>query len=116
LEIQSNSEFQSLTSSPTRSPGPPWLQIDVHDAYQISFGHSTYAQKEDELTFPLVLVPGPTKIGLEQNCQNNFNIKSPTPPGAIHIKTDVQVAYDIQLGRSWSPWKGKEIRFPMELV
>jgi hypothetical protein len=29
VEIQSNSEFQSLTSSPTRCPGPPRLQIDV---------------------------------------------------------------------------------------
>jgi hypothetical protein len=29
VEIQSNSEFQSLTSSPTQSSGPPWLQIDV---------------------------------------------------------------------------------------
>jgi hypothetical protein len=116
MEIQSNSEFQSLTSSPTQSPGPPWLQIDVHDAYHIRFGRSTYAQKEDELTFPLVSVPGPTKIGLEQNCRNNFNIKSLTPPGAVHIKTDAQVAYDIQLGRSWSPWKGQEIRFPMKLV
>jgi hypothetical protein len=38
VEIQSNSEFQSLTSSPTRSPEPPQLQIDVHDAYQIGFG------------------------------------------------------------------------------
>jgi hypothetical protein len=38
VEIQSNSEFQSLTSSPTRSSGPLWLQIDVHDAYQIGFG------------------------------------------------------------------------------
>jgi hypothetical protein len=28
-EIQSNSEFQSLTLSPTRSPEPPRLQIDV---------------------------------------------------------------------------------------
>jgi hypothetical protein len=29
VEIQSNSEFQSLTSSPTQSSGPPRLQIDV---------------------------------------------------------------------------------------
>jgi hypothetical protein len=66
VEIQSNSEFQSLTSSPTRSPEPPRLQIDVHDAYQIRFGHSTYAKKEDEITFPMELVPGPTKIELDQ--------------------------------------------------
>jgi hypothetical protein len=62
VEIQSNSEFQSLTSSPTRSTRPLRLQIDVQDAYQIGFGHSIYAQKEDEMTSPLVLVAGPTKI------------------------------------------------------
>jgi hypothetical protein len=31
VEITSNSEFQSLTSSPTQSLGPPRLQIDVKD-------------------------------------------------------------------------------------
>jgi hypothetical protein len=51
VEIQSNSEFQSLTSSPTRSPVPPRLQINVQDAYQIQFGRSIYAQKEDEMSF-----------------------------------------------------------------
>jgi hypothetical protein len=33
VEIQSNSEFQSLTSSPTQSSGPSHLQIDLQDAY-----------------------------------------------------------------------------------
>jgi hypothetical protein len=65
--IKSNSEFQSLTLSPTRGQGPPQLQIDVHDAYKIRFGHSTYAQKEDEITFLMTLVPGRTKIGFDQN-------------------------------------------------
>jgi hypothetical protein len=32
VEIHSNLELWSLTSSPTRSLGPPCLQIDVHDA------------------------------------------------------------------------------------
>jgi hypothetical protein len=35
VEIQSNSEFQSLTLSPTQSLGLPRLQIYVHDAYKI---------------------------------------------------------------------------------
>jgi hypothetical protein len=47
MEIKSNSEFHSLTLSPSRGLGPPWLQIDVHDAYEIRFVHSTYAWKED---------------------------------------------------------------------
>jgi hypothetical protein len=62
------------------------------------------------------LVPGTTKIGFDQNCQNKFNIQSPTHPGAVHIKTDAQVACDDQLGHSWTPWKGKEIKFTMGLV
>jgi hypothetical protein len=43
-------------------------------------------------------------------------MQSPTHSGAIRIKTDVQVAYDIQLERSVTSWKGREISFPMELV
>jgi hypothetical protein len=61
-------------------------------------------------------VPCPIKIGFDQNCRKSFNIQNPTHLGVVHIKTDAQVAYDIQLGRSWTPWKGKEITFPMELV
>jgi hypothetical protein len=68
VEIQSNSEFQSLTSSPTQSPGPHQIQIDVQDAYQIRFGRSIYVRKEVKLTFPIALVPTPTKIGLDKNC------------------------------------------------
>jgi hypothetical protein len=32
VEVQANLESRSLTSSPTRSPGQPCLQIDVKDA------------------------------------------------------------------------------------
>jgi hypothetical protein len=38
---QSNSELAS--SSPTRSPGPPHIQIDAQIAYGLHFGRSTYA-------------------------------------------------------------------------
>jgi hypothetical protein len=38
MEVQANSESRSLTSSLTQSPGPPYLQIDVHDAYDLRFG------------------------------------------------------------------------------
>jgi hypothetical protein len=84
--------------------------------HKIRFGRSAYAHKEDEIVFPMSLVLGPTIIGYDQNCRNNFNIHSPTPPGVVHIKTDAQVTYDIQLGSSSTPLKGKEILFPMELV
>jgi hypothetical protein len=46
---QSNSEL--LSSSPTQSPGPPRIQIDVQIAYGLHFGCSTYAQKAKEITF-----------------------------------------------------------------
>jgi phage gp29-like protein len=32
VEVQANSESRSLTSTPTRSLGLPYLQIDVQDA------------------------------------------------------------------------------------
>jgi hypothetical protein len=51
---QSNSELPS--SSPTWSPGPPRIQIDVQSAYDIRFGRSTYARKAKEITFPMELV------------------------------------------------------------
>jgi hypothetical protein len=52
------------------------------------------------MVFLMALVLGPTRIRLDHNCRNNFNIQSQTHPGAVYIKTDAQVAYDIQLGRS----------------
>jgi hypothetical protein len=62
---QSNSKLPS--SSPTRSPGPPRIQIDVQIAYDLHFGRSTYARKDKEITFPIALVPCPTKIGVVRN-------------------------------------------------
>jgi hypothetical protein len=55
----------------------------------------------------MALVSDPNKIGFDQNYQKKFNTQSPTHPGAEHIKTDAHVRYEIQLGRSWTPWKGK---------
>jgi hypothetical protein len=74
VEVQSNSEFSSLTLSPTRSPWPPWLQIDVQDAYKIGFERSTYARKEYEMKFPMEPVPCPNKMGFNKNCWYNLNI------------------------------------------
>jgi hypothetical protein len=51
---QSNSEL--LSSSPTWSPGPPCIQIDVQIAYILRFGHSTYARKSKQIPFPMALV------------------------------------------------------------
>jgi hypothetical protein len=62
---QSNSELPS--SSPTWSPGPPRIQIDVQIAYDLCFGRSTYARKDREIKFPMEPVSCPTKIGVVQN-------------------------------------------------
>jgi hypothetical protein len=66
---QSNSELTS--SSPTRSPGPPCIQIYVQIAYDFRFGRSIYAQKDKEKTFPMELVSCPTKIGAVHNHKNS---------------------------------------------
>jgi hypothetical protein len=66
---QSNSELPSL--SPTWCPGPPYIQIDIQIAYELRFGHSTYAWKSNERTFPMPLVPCPTKIGAVCNHKNS---------------------------------------------
>jgi hypothetical protein len=54
---QSNSGL--LSSSPTQSPGPPRIQIDVQIAYDLCFGRSTYTRKDKEITFPMPLVSCP---------------------------------------------------------
>jgi hypothetical protein len=68
---QSNSELLSL--SPTRSPGPPCIQIDVQIAYDLHFGRSTYARKSKDISFPMAWVPWPTKIGVVRNDQKSTN-------------------------------------------
>jgi hypothetical protein len=68
---QSNSKLPS--SSPTRSPGPPRIQIDVQTAYDLRFGRSTYTQKDKEMKFPMEPVTCPTKIGVVRNHQNSTN-------------------------------------------
>jgi hypothetical protein len=62
---QSNSELPS--SSPTRSLGPPCIQIDVQIAYDLRFWRSIYARKAKEITFLMELVPCPNKIGVVRN-------------------------------------------------
>jgi hypothetical protein len=71
---QSNSELQS--SSPTRSPGPSRIQIDVQITYDLHFGRSTYARKATEITFPMALVPYPIKIGVVHNYQKSTDFQN----------------------------------------
>jgi hypothetical protein len=62
---QSNSELSS--SSSTQSPGSPRIQTDVQIVYGLRFGHSTYALKAKEVTYPMAPVSCPTKIGVINN-------------------------------------------------
>jgi hypothetical protein len=71
---QSNSEL--LSSSPTQSPGPSRIQIDVQIAYDLHFGHSTYARKAKEITFPMALVSCAIKIRVVRNHQNSTNFQN----------------------------------------
>jgi hypothetical protein len=59
--------------SPTRSPGPPHIQIDVQIAYDLRFGRSTYARKSKKITFPMAPVSCLTKIIVVRNHQNTTN-------------------------------------------
>jgi hypothetical protein len=69
---QSNLELPS--SSPTQSPEPPRIQIDVQIAYYLRFRSSTYAWKFEEITFPIALVLCPTKIRVVRNHQNSTDL------------------------------------------
>jgi hypothetical protein len=71
---QSNSEL--LSSSPTRSPGSPRIQIDVQNVYNLYFGRSTYARKAKEINFPMELVSCTTKIGTVRNHQNSTDFQN----------------------------------------
>jgi hypothetical protein len=50
-KVANQSNLETLSLCPTRSPGPPCIQIDVQIAYDIRFGRSTYARKAKETTF-----------------------------------------------------------------
>jgi hypothetical protein len=75
-KVVNQSNYELLSLSPTQSTGPPCIQINVQIAYDLRFGHSTYAQKDKEITFPMALVSCPTKIIVIRNHQNNTNFQN----------------------------------------
>jgi hypothetical protein len=72
------SQFNSglPSSSPTRSPGPPHIQIDVQIVYDLCFGHSTYARRAKDITFPMAFFSCPTKIRVVCNHQNSTDFQN----------------------------------------
>jgi hypothetical protein len=81
VEIQTNSEFQSLILSPTQSPGLPCIQINAQYIYDLQFGRSTYAWKDKEINLPTPSVSSSTKIGVARNHQNKINFQN--LPGTV---------------------------------
>jgi hypothetical protein len=71
---QSNSELPS--SSPTRSSGPPRIQIDFQIAYDLRFERSTYARKAKEISFPMAPVSCSAKIRVVRNHQNTTDFQN----------------------------------------
>jgi hypothetical protein len=61
-KVMNQSNLELPSSSPSRSSGPPHIQIDVQNAYDLHFGHSTYARKFKEISVPMALVSCPNKI------------------------------------------------------
>jgi hypothetical protein len=58
---------------PIRSLGSPYLQINIHNAYDLRFGRSSYAWKDKEIRLLTQLVPWSTTIWVapqmsKQNC------------------------------------------------
>jgi hypothetical protein len=66
-KVSNQSNLKLSSSSPTRSPGLPHIQIDAQIAYDHCFGRSTYARKDKEITFPMALVSSLTKIRVVRN-------------------------------------------------
>jgi hypothetical protein len=75
-KVVNQSNLKLLSSSPTRSPGPHSIQIDVHIAYNLCFGCSTYAWKAKEINFLMEPVSYPTKIGIIRNHRNSANFQN----------------------------------------
>jgi hypothetical protein len=75
-KVANQSNLELLNSSPTRSPGPPCIQIDVQIAYDLCFGCSTYTWKHKEITFPMVLVSCPNNIGVVRNHQKSTDFQN----------------------------------------
>jgi hypothetical protein len=53
-----------------RNTGPPYLQINAKDTYDLRFGCYLYAWKDMEIIFPTQLVSWSTKIRVVCNHQN----------------------------------------------
>jgi hypothetical protein len=91
-----------------------------------------YYKEYDKLGYDLIDMwrrPASTGRGLQTcpNCRiykgesahksnSEFNSSPIQNLGEVDLKTDAQVAYDIQSVHSWTRWKDKEIIIPMELV
>jgi hypothetical protein len=51
--------YSETEASPTRIPGPVHLQIEAQDQYGLGFWRSLYGWKDNDETFPMILVSPP---------------------------------------------------------
>jgi hypothetical protein len=75
-KVANQSNLKLLSLSSIRSSVSPRIRIDVQIVYDLRFGHSTYARKAKEITFPIALVSCPTKIIVVCNHQNSTNFQN----------------------------------------
>jgi hypothetical protein len=75
-KVMNQSNLELLSSSPTRSPGPPHIQIDVQIAYDVRFRCSTYALKDKDINFSMEPVSCPTQIRVIRNHQNGTDFQN----------------------------------------
>jgi hypothetical protein len=75
-KVANQSKSELPISSPTQSPGPPRIQIDIQIAYNLRFGCYTYVRKAKEITFPMEPVSCPTTIGGIRNHQTNTDFQN----------------------------------------
>jgi hypothetical protein len=60
-----------------RSLGPPCIQINAHDAYDLRFGCFLYAWKDKEVIFLMQQVSCSIKIGVAGNHKNKIVFSTP---------------------------------------
>jgi hypothetical protein len=67
VEIETNSEFQSLTLNPTYSPKPPSIQIDARCIKPLIWMLYIYAWKYKEISFTMQAAICSTQTGVARN-------------------------------------------------
>jgi hypothetical protein len=68
------------------------------------------------LPFKFYMVSSPPNKEISRYGKSKSSSCPTQNPGAVHIKTDARVTYDIKVGHSWTLWEEKDLIFPTGLV